>query len=234
MSSFEEASRVNAAGQAYKGSQKHIQAYVNEHEALLSGMVLEKLQSSPGIGAGLTWVSPLKCETYKEYSDQEFLYKLDLGMHAGALKEFWPKGGPSWDALAKVTGPRTSGVVLVEAKSHVAELASSCGAADPASRARIEASLACTKRRLGVAPEYDWMGSFYQSANRYAHLLFLRDLGVQAWLVNIYFVNDHPMNGPATKQDWENALSDVKRQMGLSGKSVPYATDLFIELNPHE
>jgi len=218
-----------ATGRARAGSQKQLQTYVNYKQDDLSQKVLERLNPPPGPSAKLRWVSPLKEEHFNEYRDAEFLEKLGLSDHSIALKEFWPDRGPCWDALAQVTGCSPEGIVLVEAKSHVSELGSSCDARSAASRAKIEASLACTKRRLGVNTSKDWMNNYYQSANRYAHLFFLRDLGVHAWLVNVYFLDDCSIDAPATEAEWRVALEEVKERMGLSGKSVPFASELFLE-----
>lgn len=217
-----------STGRARAGSQRQLQTYVNGRRDAFSQKVLASLVPSPGPSATLRWVSPLEQDHFNEYRDAEFLEKLELGNQLTALKEFWPDRGPCWDALAQVTGS-PEGVVLVEAKSHVSELEGSCQAKSPASRARIQASLACTKRRLGVDPNKEWMSGHYQSANRYAHLFFLRDLGVCAWLVNVYFLNDRSITAPATEAQWRAALEAVKGRMGLSVKGVPFASELFVE-----
>jgi hypothetical protein len=191
--------------------------------------VLSSLVPSPGPATKLQWVSPLAENLYREYQDAEFLQRLGLSNLAPALREFWPEGGPCWDALARVTGCSAEGVVLVEAKSHASGVQSSCRAENPVSRARIQASLACAKRRLGVSADVDWMEAYYQAANRYAHLIFLRDIGVQAWLVEVYFLNDkHFVGAPATEEEWQAVLKNVSTQMGLTGKSVPFVSKLFV------
>jgi hypothetical protein len=222
--------RVDTSGRARAGSQRQLQTYVNCGGDRFSPDVLASLKPSPGPRATLRWVSPLCEDKFNEYRDEEFLAKLELPEHSRALSQFWPKGGPCWDALAIVGGVNPHGVVLVEAKSHVSELASNCGAKDPASRAKIKKALDRTKQRLGVDPNKDWMNGYYQSANRYAHLLFLRDLGVQAWLVNVYFLKDeHFRDAPATEADWKIQLEKVREEMGLSGEPVPSASELFPE-----
>lgn len=127
-------------------------------------------------------------------------------------------------------GCSPEGVVLVEVKSHISELGSSCAAESPVSRAKIEASLACTKRRIGVDARKDWMNGYYQAANRHAHLIFLRDLGVQAWLVNVYFLNNHSIPFPATELQWRSALADVKKQMRLDGRFLDGVSELFLDV----
>jgi hypothetical protein len=94
-------------------------------------------------------VSPLATDTYSEYQDSEFLERVGLGGLSPRLREFWPRGGPCWDALAKIKG----GCVLVEAKSHVPEIyGGGCGASAE-SRQKIQAALDATKTWLGVSPD---------------------------------------------------------------------------------
>ena len=100
--------------------------------------------------------------------------------------------------------------------------------AEGRSRKRIDEALAVTAERLGVHVNSCWAGQYYQAANRYAHLHFLRNIvRVPAWLVNVYFVGDK--RSPTTEAEWRGALGEVKERMGLSGKSVPFASELFFE-----
>jgi hypothetical protein len=122
-------------------------------------------------------------------------------------------------------------VVLVEAKSHVSEVYGGGCKASARSRKRIDEALELTKRWLGIPSEPDWTGALYQSANRLAHLYFFRKvMGVPAWLVNVYFIND-PYS-PTSRSEWEAALVGVKAQLGLAGISVPHAADLLLEAGP--
>lgn len=148
------------------------------------------------------------------------------------MSEFWPKGGPNWDALAAVEiekSPGGRGVVLVEAKSHPSEIyGGGCQASSPKSLRKIETALLQTKRWLGVSEDADWTGPLYQSANRLAHIYFFREVvGVQAWLVNVYFINDS--HSPTTREDWSIALSRVKENLRLTGIRVPNTAELFLE-----
>jgi hypothetical protein len=78
--------------------------------------------------------------------------------------------------------------LLVESKSHVAEIfGSGCGAEAASSISKIERAITTAKEWLHVSPQADWTGPLYQSANRIAHLYFFREvLRIEAWLVNVY------------------------------------------------
>jgi hypothetical protein len=159
------------------------------------------------------WVSPLEADDWSEYRDGAFLSRLGLGSLREKLALFWPNGGPQWDALGRSTD---GGVVLVEAKSHAAELTSSCGAIDERSRECIGNSLNDTKGALGAAAEADWMNRYYQYANRLAHLQFLHSHNVNAILAFVYFVSDTTMPRPETRVSWDPALKQTYQHLGLT------------------
>jgi len=222
--------RVDGLGRAYAGSQLQIQLWINRRSRELTQSVLAVLPSLASLDPRVRWVSPLESSGFVEYHDHDFLRAVGLERCAPELSRFWPRGGPVWDALAAVETTRTPdcrGVLLVEAKSHVSEVYG-CGCkASARSRKRIEAALELTKRWLGASSDADWTGALYQSANRLAHLYFFREvMGVPAWLINVYFVNDP--HSPTSRAEWEVALAGIRAQLGLAGISVPHAADLFL------
>ena len=187
---------------AARGSQKWLQIAVEAAPALLQPPTL----------APLDWLSPRADDDRAEYRDGGFLQRLGLADHAPALADFWPRGGPVWDGLARCA----DGVVLVEAKAHLREaLSTPCAAADPASRARIGAALDQARRGLGARGGCDWMQVFYQSANRLAHLWWLNARGVRAHLLMIGFVGDADMQGPASAEAWQALALATGHALGL-------------------
>jgi len=218
-----ESSRTDSTGRAYAGSQRQIQTYVNERVNALNSAVAQSLSQYNLDEKDIHWVSPLAVDTYSEYRDSEFLERLGLGLRAPRLLEFWPQNGPCWDALARIKG----GCLLIEAKSHVQEVYSDgCGATSPISKQKIQAAFDATKAWLGVPPYVEWTGRLYQSANRYASLYFLREIGgIQAYLVNVYFVGDP--RTPTNKEDWDAAIESVNRELGLV-RDVPYSAAVFL------
>ena len=160
-----------------KGSLHHIQSLVSENPTLMSNAVRAVANLPPEWQA--TWVSPLRSDQWAEYRDSDYLAVTGLGHLARELEAFWPKGGPQWDALAKTSD---GGVVLIEAKSHFAELASSCQAQGE-SLGTITDALSQAKAYVGASPEADWLNGYYQYANRLAHLYFLGHHHVPAYLV---------------------------------------------------
>lgn len=221
--------RTDKLGRAFAGSQLQVQLYSARLMPTLSA-ALAKAVGHPG--DSLEWMAPAEDKKFKELLDQAFIRALDLDAHAKALRAFWPGSGPRWDGLARLAQSRT--VLLVEGKSYPAEMrGSGCQAKDPKSIAMIDAALADTKRWLGVSADRNWKGDLYQYANRLAHVRFLRDLGVDAWLVNLCFVND-PTKNPTDEHTWRAALKQAKKDLGVSDIShlavdvllpgLPYST----------
>ena len=206
-------------GRAIKGSQLHLQNLINDNPEYLNYLILT---TSASLRAYATehpvWVSPLKSDNYKEYQDIEFLNAIGHPEIKKKMAGFWPSGGPVWDALAKVKGHNSSGIILLEAKSHAKELSNpsyACGASRK-SLDQIKKSLSIVKRMLKVKRTVEWLGDYYQYANRIAHLYFLTIEGqVPTWLVYLYFVGDAKQKGPSTVVGWNDSLATQSKMIGL-------------------
>jgi len=194
---------------ADRGSQRWLQIAVNENPDCLDDLLLPRL----GGAKNIRWKSPLVEQEFAEYRDLDFLKAIEADAAASALESFWPARGPQWDALAiSDRGDR----LLVEAKAHIGELCSPATQARGASLSKIEAALSETARSLGATQQTSWSKFFYQITNRLAHLYFLRQQGINAWLVLVNFVGDTDMRGPASAAEWEAAYQIVRHVLGLS------------------
>jgi len=213
-------------GDGMRGSLKWIQRLVAERSDLLE----RPLRSAGALGANATveWTSPREADGWAEYRDAGFLDQLRLGHLRDELRAFWPSMGPQWDALGRTS---EGGVVLVEAKAHLGEFTSRCEAVAPASIAKIEAALNATQRAFEARRGSEWMTSYYQYANRLAHLHFLRSHGVDAQLEFVYFLGDAGMPGPHGRADFEQAVGRVRRSLGLpEGGSMPHVIDVYVDV----
>jgi len=191
-----------------RGSLKWIQRAVNLHPRVLDEPLLTQI---PG-AREVEWLSPLASDSYAEYRDGAFLDRIGASELRPQLAQFWPQRGPQWDALARTN---CGDILLVEAKAHVAEMLSPATQARSQSLASIEASLGQVASALGAKAKSPWTESFYQLANRLAHLWFLRQAGKPAWLVLVNFVGDSDMNGPTSPREWEAAYLVAGHVMGL-------------------
>ena len=217
-----------------KGSQKWLQILVNKHPELIKPKLVESLKLVDG--EEVTWVSPLATDKFAEYSDEQFLKALEIELKKHPLQKFWPPRGPNWDGLAKTNKGK---IILVEAKSHIAEINSpKSGAASKKSLNLIRKSLKETKDNLGCKTEVDWATRFYQYTNRLAHLYLLTVLNrIDAYLVVILFLNDTSHNSdslvcPKTSSEWEAVIELLERHLGLptNHKLSDYVKHIFIDV----
>lgn len=209
------------------GSQHWLRVAVNDARSVIDRELLGVMDDAQG--QSIEWLSPLPPE-FTEYQDQAFLDKLGITLPRMQLGEFWPTHGPVWDALARTAKGR---VFLCEAKAHIPEVNSpESGASPTESLRRIAASLNETRAFLNADPIVDWTRTFYQYTNRIAHLYFLRELnGIDAYLINLYFLNDTKMHGPLSVAEWKGALTLLKVHLGVARtKLSPFMKDIFIDI----
>jgi hypothetical protein len=176
------------------------------------------------------WRSPRADDGYAEYRDQAFLDLVGIALPKRRLDDFWPSGGPQWDALGRAASGEA---ILVEAKAHVAELLSSPTQATDTSAAMIRRALSEAASAFGVSSGPDWSRTFYQYANRVAHAWFLAEVNqVPVRLVFVHFIGDVDMDGPLTRREWEAAVTVLQGALGLRGRMPRYVTDVFIDVGP--
>lgn len=225
------AKRECPKGPAKAGSRLQTQRYVNEAPERINEAILASLVDGPPGGGKIWWTSPLVSEDFAEYRDEQFLDALDLGhLTKELVGGFWPRQGPCWDGLAVVTSPddpEYHGVLLVDAKSHVDEVfGDGCDALSP-SRETIRLALKRTADWLGVPGGPHWEERLYQSANRMAHLYFLRKvMRVPAWLVDVYFIDD-PYR-PTSREAWDAFRPSLWGELGVRPAEVPGLCELFL------
>lgn len=180
----------------------------------------------------IEWLSPRKDDAQfcAEYRDEAFLQRLGLALPRRSLQSFWPSRGPMWDGLARSS---SGDVFLVEAKAHIPELVSPGSRAGEIAAARIADSLEETRRALAPKSNVSWSGTFYQYANRLAHLYLLRELnGIPAHLVNVYFVGDTEMRGPTSREEWLGAIKVVDTYLGVGKHRLSdYVHKIFIDVD---
>ncbi|MFT5681162.1 MAG: hypothetical protein ACI8RZ_002068 [Myxococcota bacterium] len=183
--------------QAIKGSQSCIQKLVNQDVGVLNQAIVSAFPNTMNFRPeSLRWVSPLSVEHFREYRD-DFLKPLGLDHLESRHREFWPRMGPQWDALATIGD--NEGVVLVEAKAHPGESWATCKAS-PGSRAKIGARLRRVQSDLDL-PHADWTKQVYQIANRLAFRHFLANQGVPTWLAFVFFIDDQSYR-PTPIETW--------------------------------
>ena len=209
--------------EAQRGSQKWLQKLINEKSSLLDSKLAAILGEDT-----IQWLSPLKSDNYAEYRDEAVLELLGVRLDVVYLNKFWPNRGPQWDALGKSSRGK---LFLVEAKSHIPELLSTFGGTSQASISRIMSSLQETKDYFSSKTDFDWSKTFYQYANRLAHLYFFRKSNLDAYLVDLYFYGDSDMDGPKSIDEWQGAIRLVRSCLGLREVQLrKWVIDVFIDV----
>ena len=236
------------------GSRLQTQLYVNRRTQELNAEVLSALPALHERGVRkISWVAPLEVDGFAEPRDVAMLDALGLGHLAPALPEFWPSGGPVWDALALLAfKDRQPGVLLAEGKNYPPELYSAGTQAGKsgteralASRARIEAAIQSVQAELDAPvdpgrwldpldPARPGSSSLYQTANRIAHAVWLRRQSIDAWLCHLLFTDDL-MHHPTSAADWKQALIAAEQKLGINAIEIPFVGHAFLPaLDPDE
>lgn len=213
-----------------RGSQKWLQIAINQKPDILDS-VIRQHSSFLDREETITWLSPLKSQKYKEYRDKEFLDELGIKLTQRPIPSFWPRNGPLWDGLGKTSNGK---LLLVEAKSHIAEINSAQAKAKERSLPRIRASFEEVRKGLGLRKKIDWSGNFYQYANRISYLYLLRKLNAHpAYLIFLYFLNDSEMKGPTSVEEWQGAIKLVEICLGLPQrhKLSEYILKLYLNIS---
>lgn len=203
------------------GSEWHLLRYLGRHRNLLGETIINNI----GHGTSIDWLD-FAMNPAKDCFDEE-IEGLDFLNDTSLLTEwnrFWPRTGSqqNWDAVGWLNSDSGKELLLVEAKAHLAEILSHCQA-KPASqrggRDIIEKALNQVKGSLGAAPSSDWLSPYYQYANRLAVLWFLRQQGIQARLVGIYFTDPKStqikVQCPKHESAWLMDLNKMETALGL-------------------
>lgn len=213
---------------AGKGSQRWLQIAVDRRPAALD----VPLRAAAGLppDTPVQWLSPRIEDGFIEYRDRATFDRLGIKLGKRPLEDFWPARGPVWDGLARA---ETGDVFLVEAKAHIGEMVSGRSRASEAPMAKIRESLREVQRAIAPgAEEVDWSGTFYQYANRIAHLHLLRAQNeIPAHMVFVYFLNATDVGGPSERAEYEGATKVIEHYLGIrQSKLSRYIHKVYVDV----
>ena len=221
------------------GSEWHLLRYLGYHRSLLSQKVGEALDAESVVWLDFPFAKhggPLQDD--REFQGLEFLPNAHV---VERWTQFWPQSGnaQNWDAVGKATVGESEAWILVEAKAHVGEVKSHCGATSPQSKAQIVRALAEVRESLGATgqPLAHWLKPYYQFANRLAVLYFLEREGITAHLVNLYFYGERERRGwqcPQRPSEWEGVIREQRAWLGIPHDEGLMARvhHVFLPVNP--
>lgn len=207
------------------GSEWHLLRWLGRHRNELNHKIMAQMSYT---NVDIEWLDflhhskPQARQRDLEYTGISFLQP------SQSLKDkweaFWPASGnqQNWDAIGYIQNDNDTEWLLIEAKAHIGEIKSSCGAKSPHSLGKINTSFLEVKTKLGIHVSQttpNWLSPYYQYANRLAILHFLRQNGVKAHLVFIYFCGDTNPSGicPISQTEWLNhALQEQDQHLQLN------------------
>jgi hypothetical protein len=223
------------------GSEWHLLRHLGYHREYLS---LKTLNITGG--NSIEWLDfnfspknePLQDD--KEFIGLEFIQNTQV---KEKWRLFWAQRGNSqnWDAVGKIHFDSQDEWLLVEAKGHIGELNSNCGAENLESKRSIFSALKKTSQAFGnkSKPIENWLENYYQYANRLAVLHFLMNEcvpSVNARLLFIYFYGENRENleCPQNEQGWLPAIQEMNDWLGIdkSCELVKRIHYLFLPVNP--
>jgi hypothetical protein len=210
------------------GSEFHLLRYLGYHRRDLN----HAIEQETG-GRVLDWLD-FCFDSRRKFPDLDAEWQgLDfLGPDSEGVKTawegFWPQTGnvPNWDAVGLLQLQSRTEFILVEAKAHLEEVRSECGAHEGGGLPMIRKAFAETiaAHRFKADPD-EWLKPYYQYANRLATLHYLTQHNVLSRLACVYFTGDDATRYkghvlcPQNEQEWNACLHEMDRRLGITGSS---------------
>ncbi len=200
------------------GSECHMLRYLGRHRSVLD----DRVRGVVGCDE-LRWLDFPFDKLKAKWPDAEWK-GIDFIPDNSALKakwrKFWPQTGnvQNWDAVAEIKFGKKREWLLIEAKAHLGEIRSSCGAKEHGGLPLIRRALSRTKADLGVDEKCNWLRPYYQCCNRVAVLNFLLKNNVPSRSLFIYFIGDHGSSRricPKKKSEWTTELKVMEAHIGI-------------------
>ena len=201
------------------GSECHLMRWMGRHRNLFDQSVSESVGRP---GSPIHWLdfnfAPNNPWPDAELQGLKFLY--DRPGLKSKWQKFWPTQGgvQNWDAVGWIGKGANQELLLLEAKSHVKEMTTNCGATSATSIEKITSAFDEVKRNLGARPDSDWFHKYYQAFNRMATLYFLQRDDVPAHLIFLDFLGDRVPGKqcPHTPNGWKPAINNQWAHLGLT------------------
>lgn len=223
------------------GSEWHLLRHLGYHRTYLSQKVAEVVG-----GQAIEWLdfsfsqenAPLRDD--REFVGLEFISDAQV-QHK--WRPFWPQTGnaQNWDAVGRIYVGDVTEWLLVEAKAHIGEPESKCGATSQVSQQLILSALEKTSKAFGNhrQPIENWLAPYYQYANRLAVLYFLMKEcvpAVKTRLLFIYFYgeNREGCECPQSEREWLSLIQRMTDWLGIDKQSelMQRVHYLFLPVNP--
>jgi len=220
------------------GSEFHLLRWLGRHRNDLNKRVKDLLNIT-----NITWLDfnfdKTKDIPDKELIGLEFLKKDELNYEnvLKIWKKEWPQSGNSmnWDLVGYTIQNNIKTWLLIEAKAHLNELKQDCGASSSISIEKIKTALSNAAKNNGIVISEDkpWTKKFYQFANRIYVLDLLKRNGINAKLINLYFVGDMISNNrksPKSRNEWQSKIKEMKDYLSVNTNNLEIY-ELFLNID---
>lgn len=217
------------------GSEWHMLRYLGRHRHALTDAI-----AAPCACRDITWLD-VPFDPGHRFHDAEWKGLDFLTDEHGSIRTEWEREWPqtgnvmNWDAVGWAIGKSGHELILVEAKSHVAEVNSACGAKEIGGLPKIKRFMDRAKSSLGVPPEADWLKPHYQYCNRLAMMDFLQGHGIPTQLVFLYFTGDQVPGRqcPSDELGWKPTLAAMKSKIQFPLNSpIEHVHEVFLPVVP--
>jgi hypothetical protein len=227
------------------GSEWHLLRYLGYHREELNKCILKVTT-----GNTIDWLDSefsFVCKSLSDDNEWTGIKAIADPIVTSCWRQYWPASGspPNWDAVARLNKDEQQEWMLVEAKAHVGEMNSRCGATSIKSKQMIRAALEATAKEVtnsGV-PTEAWDKEFYQYANRLAVLNFLMLNACSSItptrLIFIYFCGERVSkmkgcNCPRSQTDWQPHIDAMYKKLDINPNAplMQKVHHIFIPINP--
>lgn len=224
------------------GSEWHLMRFMARHRKYLE----KKIRESIGVNDGdFSWLDFRFVEKGKAADAEikglsfldDILHENKLGLTDKKIKDIkksfisgW-NSSQSWDAVFVLNNT----IYLIEAKARIDEMKSNNKNNGGTSRTSIIQFMEKQLCKYGINVNKEWLGTYYQLANRLATVALLKNHGVNAKCVYIYFIDGFEKPGTgckenANKDQFNEAIQEEFKALGLidEGKTEDLLTNVFI------
>jgi hypothetical protein len=141
----------------------------------------------------------------------------------GYIKSDWQ----SWDAIFRLDDT----FYLVEAKAHIEEMRGSCSSDEAKSQEKIKDYICNNLEKLGISINRDMcLVDYYQLANRLATAAFLRNNGIAARCLYIYFLNGYEKPNDIKNTSLEMFVDEINKEKAALGLKVEELNDFLFHV----
>jgi hypothetical protein len=206
------------------GSEWHLLRYLGYHRKKLQQQIITQTG-----GEKISWLDFNFSKKNKPRERDQEIHGIDFldNKIRKQWRTYWPQRGNihNWGAVGKLFYEDKQEWLLVEAKSHVDEIFSYCGAKSTYSNEKIKDALILTKKAFNAeqVTVEKWLAPYYQYCNRLSMLHFLNERSkpkVLSNLIFLYFYGDEFRNRqcPKIADEWKPFIKKMYWHIGINEK----------------